>query len=158
MLAGRPNRNGYPQVTLHRDGKKVCIRVHTIVCSIFHGPKPKWARGVAHFDGGRTNNNAENLRWATGKENSADMVRHGTRLKKDKHPRALLTSEQVAEIRRIYAENKSGVYVKRGTRAALALRFGVGVHVIKDIILNRCWTDDPPAAVETLPLFRDRAA
>jgi len=48
---------------------KTTDRVHTIICNLFHGPKPQGKYEVDHIDGCRENNSAENLRWATHKEN-----------------------------------------------------------------------------------------
>lgn len=60
-----------------RDGGKVIIQSHILIATAFHGPRPFEGAQVAHFDGDPLNNRAENLRWATGKENMADRARHG---------------------------------------------------------------------------------
>jgi hypothetical protein len=49
--------------------------------------------------------------------------------------------EQVREIKAIYtsARQPGRRGVKRGTRQALAARFGVKVSLIKDIVVGRSW-------------------
>lgn len=56
---------------------KTCGRVHTIICNLFHGPRPKGKYEVDHIDGCRENNSAENLRWATHKENMENARMRG---------------------------------------------------------------------------------
>jgi hypothetical protein len=45
------------------------IRVHEIICTAFHGPKPTDKHIVNHKDRNRVNNRPENLEWMTQKEN-----------------------------------------------------------------------------------------
>ena len=66
-------------------GKYLCVAleggkrayVHRLVAIAF---VPGYAPGLeaAHNDGSKTNNRADNLRWATRSENAKDMMRHGT--------------------------------------------------------------------------------
>jgi hypothetical protein len=44
-------------------------RLHTLMCNLFHGPRPSAAYEVDHIDGDRENNSADNLRWVTHVEN-----------------------------------------------------------------------------------------
>lgn len=45
------------------------IKVHQAVCEAFHGPKPTPKHVVLHRDEDGTNNDPENLKWGTRKEN-----------------------------------------------------------------------------------------
>lgn len=45
------------------------VRVHSIVATAFHGPKPSKDHVVDHIDTNRRNNRPENLRWVTRLEN-----------------------------------------------------------------------------------------
>jgi hypothetical protein len=73
-------RHGYPSLT-HR--QKI-LRVHVLVCRAFHGPPPTPEHTVDHiakYDGDwrreRSDNRAENLRWAT-KQQQAENRRMGS--------------------------------------------------------------------------------
>lgn len=65
---------GYPSIGY----RKTKFYVHQLVCEAFHGPRPEGC-DVAHGDGDPLNNSAENLRWASRKENIHDQMRHGTK-------------------------------------------------------------------------------
>lgn len=56
--------NGYECVTLSAPGRKMSRRVHRLVAAAFL-PNPEGLPHVAHLDGNRRNNRAENLVWTT---------------------------------------------------------------------------------------------
>ena len=64
---------GYYRVTLCKDGIPKNKRVHDLVCSAFHGPRPEGME-VLHLDGTRTNNKPENLMWGTRSDNMKDPI------------------------------------------------------------------------------------
>lgn len=45
------------------------MKVHRLVCEAFHGPAPFAGAVVIHLDEDSTNNQSNNLRWGTQKEN-----------------------------------------------------------------------------------------
>lgn len=62
-------RRGYLFVTLSKNGQKKGVNIHKIVAdhfleNIFNYPQ------IDHIDGDKENNNVENLRWVTAKQNS----------------------------------------------------------------------------------------
>jgi hypothetical protein len=72
-------RTGYKRVNLRSpDGNNRAVKVHRLICAAFHGPSPTDKPEVAHRDGTRDNNQPDNLRWASRKENVADQMAHGT--------------------------------------------------------------------------------
>lgn len=101
ILRNIKDTGGYYRVLLcngRRAQKR--IKVSVLVCETFHGPKPSPLHECAHNDGDRTNDKAENLRWATRKENHADKKRHGTAQWGERCSKAKLTASIVVEIRR----------------------------------------------------------
>ena len=107
--------------------------VHRLVCEAFHGAPPKGRNHVAHWDGVRDNNNVENLRWASPKENAEDRMRHGTAPIGEQGPNGKLTDAIVLEIRRRYQPGY-------GQLARLAREFGVTRTQILHIVKRRQWT------------------
>src|SRR5262245_33766471 len=59
------NTTGYFYIGL---GRKYRGTIHRLVCLVFHGAPTAPQLDVAHNDGCRTNNRADNLRWATRSE------------------------------------------------------------------------------------------
>ena len=74
------NRRGYLILQLVVGGKRKTVKVHTLVCTAFHGMRPVKGIEVRHLDGNRQNNSSHNLAWGTQMENFYDAVRHGTRV------------------------------------------------------------------------------
>ena len=104
---------GYPSLRITSGGKSCIKRLHVLVCSAFHGPRPSEKHEVAHWDGNRANARADNLRWATRKENFSDMVRHGTRAFGQTHHCAKLTEENVQEIKRMLRLGMTSTQISR---------------------------------------------
>lgn len=131
----RPNlmRIGYLSVNLSRNDEKTGrIYLHDVVCSAFHGRRPTEKHQVAHWDGDRSNCRADNLRWATRKENFGDMIRHGTRLSGTKHYSAKLSDDVVRKIREMVA---FGV-----TQKKLADDLGVSIGTIQAAVSRKTWS------------------
>jgi hypothetical protein len=120
--------HGYPMVVLSGDGQRKNLAIHVAVCIAFHGPRPA-GRVAAHGDGVRTNCRADNLRWATVAENTADQLRHGTQIRGERAGNAKLTAAQVIEIK----------LSPNAPRKILAKRFGVSAGAISEIRSGRNW-------------------
>lgn len=117
--------HGYLVVGLW-DGQRTVVRlVHQLVCEAFHGDRPSKAHQVAHCDGGRTNNHATNLRWATSRENASDKYVHGTHRQGEDAAQAKLTN---ADVRAIRAIPKGRMKLEK-----IAAQFGVSKDSIAHI-------------------------
>lgn len=125
--------NGYPQARLSKAAKAKTCLVHRLVCEAFHGPAPKGQSHVAHWDGDRANNRAENLRWASPRENAEDRNRHGTAPVGDCAPNRRLTSDAVIEMRRLYKG-------RHGDLARLSRQFGVTPTQVLHVVKRKHWT------------------
>lgn len=97
------DQNGYHRVFLYtKGGRRKRRRVHTIVCEVFHGPKPTEEHEVRHLDNNRANNHADNLRWGTKEENGQDKRQAKTVLG-ERNPNAKVTDDQARAASEAYA-------------------------------------------------------
>jgi len=128
------NKTGYYQVGLHINGsKKKMFLVHRLIANAFI-PNPENKPCVNHINGKKTDNRIENLEWCTHSENTTHAFE--TKLKEaakgEKHGKAVLTKQDVLEIRaRLYIGEKA---------VELSKEFGVTPPVISKIKLRQIWT------------------
>jgi hypothetical protein len=91
----------YIQVSLtNAEGLRKVVSLHRLILLTFRGEPPPGKPWGAHNNGKKKDNRLVNLRWASPKENSADMVKHGTLRVGPKATKTKLTERQVIEIRR----------------------------------------------------------
>ncbi|MBI1209755.1 MAG: hypothetical protein GC191_21050 [Azospirillum sp.] len=119
-------KTGYLSVVLSRRSAQKRIDIHRLVALAFCGPQPSSAHLVAHNDGSRTNNCADNLRWATQRENILDCRRHGTALIGPANPMAKLDAIDRVAIHRMKA---FGI-----PRPVIAAGFGVHKRTIFEVL------------------------
>lgn len=118
---------GYAVVNLR--GKM--LRVNRLVALAFHGEPPEGKPFCRHIDGNPMNNHPSNLVWGSPKENSDDMLRHGTRQFGEAHPNTYLSAEQVREI---YSLRGSGI-----SSNVLGPRYGAAGKTIRNIWRGLTW-------------------
>lgn len=121
---------GYLKVYLISGERKRKVAVHRIVLETFIG-QPTGKLDCCHWNGIRTDNRLENLRWASRSENMKDAKRHGTLAVGERHGHAKLTVEKVQRIREL---RKSGIKI-----ADMAEMFNVSSWAISDICTYRNW-------------------
>lgn len=102
ILKPTPKFDKYLVVGLCRNNTKATLLVHHLVLLAFVGPRPEGAESC-HYDGNRTNNYLENLRWDTRSSNTFDKVRHGT------HPQSSKT-----HCRRGHPYDEANTYIAPG--------------------------------------------
>jgi hypothetical protein len=104
------------------------------MCILAHGDPPSPNHFSAHNCGKGHEGcvHPGHLRWATQKENLADMVVHGTILRGEKNPAHKLTPDEVAEIRRRLKTQSAGI-------TAIAKEFCVGRTAIRRIKHGETW-------------------
>lgn len=97
------NRKGYYRIGLYKGDKQIKMFVHRLVLETFIGPCPEGME-ARHLDGDPQNNYVENLAWGTCVENRYDRIKHGRNNNGENHPLAILTEENVGEIKRLLKE------------------------------------------------------
>ena len=135
VVHGSDDGRGYRRVKLMLpDGSKKKLMVASLVCEAFHGPKPDPAMHCAHWDGNSQNNNFQNLRWATPKENVGDdRIRHGRTPRGSKNGRCRVTERQVIEMRKKYNGN-------HGEVASIAREYGLSRSATFSILKGINWS------------------
>jgi hypothetical protein len=113
--------NGYWRVELKGEGRSKKVYIHHLVCEAWHGQRPD-GHEVAHGDNDRTNNDPDNLRWATRLDNIRDKAAHGTQPMGERVYNASLTDEQAREVK-----------FSGRTRQEMARKCGVSLSVIAAI-------------------------
>ena len=78
VTKGTVDPKGYRRTRLSLSGRSEEVLVHRVVCRAFHGPAPEGKPLVLHGDGDPGNNQTNNLRWGSHRDNLQDSVRHGT--------------------------------------------------------------------------------
>lgn len=119
-------KRGYPVVGLTMMPRRQKIVVHRLVCEAFHGPAPQGNLEVAHGDGVRTNNRADNLRWATRRENRGDALLHGTHYRHPPVSPAICRAIRQARLMGLsYSQLAARFPVSQGTAWKIVTRKGV---------------------------------
>lgn len=122
-------REGYKRAQVFL-GQRNQWKVATLVCTVFHGPRPD-GHEVAHLNGDPLDNRAENLAWKTPAANQADRIEHGTSNRGTQHGRARLTEEDVKQIRRMAAAGRP--------QAEMMAQFGIAQTTVSQIVTRKTW-------------------
>jgi hypothetical protein len=132
LLTVGKNNNGYTRVGLTGEKGLKTLSVHRLVAKAFI-ENPENKPTVNHVDGDKTNNNVENLEWATILENNQHAYVAGLKSgqKGSRHPNAIITPEIIQQAR-ILRENGN-------TYASIGLMFGVHRQTIADALTGRRW-------------------
>ena len=120
---------GYNRVTLtSSEGIPKILFVHQLVAIAFIGPKSPEKPYVNHKNFVRNDNRVENLEWVDSQQNMDHQVDAGRSLKGSKNPSAILTEEQVKEIKSCDLSFKE-----------MSLKYGVGIGAIEALRYGRTW-------------------
>lgn len=105
---------------------------HRIMCSLAHGPPPTPKHEAAHSCGNGPEGcvNPRHLRWDTAKGNAADRAIHGTENCGERNGQAVLTPEDVREIKSCGGLEPQWV---------TAQRYGVSRQTVSDIRRGKRW-------------------
>lgn len=96
-----PGTNGYPVVSLSKNGVVRAFFVHHLVFRAFRGEPPEGMH-IRHRDGNSSDCRLSNLRIGTPKQNAADRKLHGTHHIGCAVHNSKLTPSQVRKCRKLY--------------------------------------------------------
>lgn len=80
IKATRRDSQGYLLLDLYKNNKQKTIRVHQLVAIVFIENSEN-KKTVNHIDGNKSNNNANNLEWASHKEQNIHFYKNGLKSK-----------------------------------------------------------------------------
>lgn len=132
VLKASPAGHGYLTVHLWTSNVRTTATVHRLVAEAFHGPAPSDTPHVLHGNGNPLDNRAENLRWGTAAENSADSQGHGTRIHGSRVGGSKLSDDEVLALRTMWA---SGQWLQK----ELAHKFNVNQAQVSRIVNRKTW-------------------
>ena len=126
-----PTASGYPGFTaVRQDGDRQTVCVHTAVLAAFVGPRPP-RMAAAHWNGDKTDNRLDNLRWASYSANNGDDKRRLGRMAcGERNANAKLTAAAVRAMRRLRP---------RRTLQELAEAFGVTKATAGKVCSGKGW-------------------
>lgn len=124
------NNAGYGQINMGRGFKKLA---HRFVCESINGPPPTATAFAVHSCGNGHLGcvTPKHLRWATPKENSADMIRHGRSTRGTASFANKLSERAALEI---YRRARAGE-----PQLNLAVEYGVSQTAVSKIYLGKTW-------------------
>ncbi len=134
-LSNRLDSDGYLCVTVGTENKRRKMRVHRLVASLFVNNEREEATEVNHIDFNRANPKATNLEWVTHKENVAKSVDAGNHVGKQrgtKNVKAILTEEDVADIKMLFDNNLM-------SQKELSVSYNVGWSTIHNVCFRHTW-------------------
>lgn len=108
----------------------LAISLHRYICQRKHGPAPGDNYDAAHECGHGWCANGNHLFWKTRVDNMLDKKRHGTWLEGETAHQAILTEEQVREIRALVATMQ---------QKEIAKLYGVHKNTIWHIVHGNTW-------------------
>lgn len=131
----RLTRDGYCRVALYKNGKTKEFRTNRLVALHFI-ENPNKKPTVNHIDGIKTNNNVDNLEWATLSENMQHAYNKGLKkpIKAFDQKNSKLSYDDVNYIKNNYKRYKRGF-----STVALAKKFGVTPRVINLVVNGKSY-------------------
>lgn len=125
------DKDGYYYVKLRKNSQQHKFFIHQLVMITFVG-KPDTDQQVRHLDGNNINNNLNNLKYGTAKENANDRELHGHTLRGSQTFQSKIDEELAVII-------KKNIKSKCLKRKEFCEKYNVSVNIYKDIQRNKTW-------------------
>jgi hypothetical protein len=122
------DKNGYLKFHASIRGVSVSRKWHQLIALAFLGERP-CGKQVAHIDGNRSNNRADNLAYVTPAENTSHKYAHGTLLRGEAVKTSKLSEADVLEIR-----------ASSEAPSAIGRRFGINPRHVWRLRKKLQWT------------------
>ena len=148
-------KNNYLAVVLWKDGKQKTITIHRLI-ALYYIPNPYNKKCVDHIDRVTTNNNINNLRWATCRENCSNKSNQNKYIGVHKHGNKYLAKIHVnckniyigsykteEEAREAYINYRDNLIFKEN---AITINININMPVKKTVAV-----EEPVAVEETVP-------
>lgn len=134
---GAMHPSGYKFIHAGHESSTYRLAVHRLICEAFHGVSDLT---VDHKDRNKLNNSEDNLQWLSASDNASNgslgikqpeerVLRRAISQSCENNGQALLTNEQVKEIRRLLMLDMQC--------SSIALQYGVSRTTISDIKTGR---------------------
>lgn len=133
ILKPKKTKQGYLRVGLHSPcGERFFFQIHRLVIEAFVGAGDN-GNHVAHMDGNPKNNNIENLKWCTPKENNSHKKIHGTNRAAFGEGHGM-SKINMGTAKQIYEACNNGL-----TQREIAKNFGISQQLVSNIKLKKSW-------------------
>lgn len=125
-------KNGYPQISLHKERVATVSNVHILVGNVFI-ENPHNLPFLNHKNGIKTDSRKINLEWCTHLENMQHAFKTGLVPNGERNHKAKLTDEQVKIIKRLFRINP------KTNQRAISRKLNISPSVVNAIYKGRKW-------------------
>lgn len=128
------NTKKYLHVTLMKNKKRTCMKVHRLVATAFL-PNPNSLPEVNHKNGIKTDNSVTNLEWIS----SGDNQRHAYRIGLKKPPNLSGENNNSSKLKLVDVISIRLMIANKVKQRSIAKMFGIANGTVNDIKMKRTW-------------------